>query len=200
MAVVTQRGFAMIEVLVAIFVLVIGVIGAAGLQMAALRSTQQAALQTVALQLASELADKMRANDLAMRAKAKVNGGMPQNPFVGIDYSAGTAPESPPKMCYGGATACDAGQLAQFDIYEWEKRLSAALPSARAVVCRDSTPWSDGDDNYKWECDDKAVAAASVVIKIGWQSKNPDGSLIRNSATKKTFPPGLALAVAPYIK
>jgi type IV pilus assembly protein PilV len=197
MSVVMQRGFSMIEVLIAIFVLVIGVIGAAGLQMAALRSTQQAAFQTVALQLASELADKMRANDQAMRV---MKDGKAANPFIGIDYAAKDTPTSPNVFCYGDMANCNAADLAAFDIYEWQSRLRAVLPSARAVVCRDSTPWSDGTDNYRWDCDSADAANAAVVIKIGWQSKNPDGSLIRDSATEKTFAPGLALAVAPYIK
>lgn len=195
MSLVTQRGFSMIEVLVSLIVLVIGVIGAASMQLAALRTSHQSAFQAVALQLAAELADKMRANDQAMRA---VKNDAPANPFIGIDYVTNKDPEVPDVLCYGVRTTCNASQLAAFDIYEWQRRLKLALPLARVVVCQDSTPWDDDLDNYKWDCDDVATADAAAVIKIGWQAKNPDGSLIKDSAGE--FAPGLALAVAPYIK
>src|SRR5690606_15894095 len=56
-----ENGFSLIEVLVAVFVLAVGVIGAAGMQLAALRTTQQSSFQTRALHLAAEMADYMRA-------------------------------------------------------------------------------------------------------------------------------------------
>ena len=136
MSVVTQRGFSMIEVLVSLLVLAIGVIGAAAMQLAAFRTSQQAAFQAVALQLATELADKMRANDQAIKIKSSTT-----NPFIGIDYSTTSAPSVPDAFCFGATTSCNATALANFDIYEWENRLKAALPTARVVVCRDSTPW-----------------------------------------------------------
>jgi type IV pilus assembly protein PilV len=71
------------------------------------------------------------------------------------------------------------------------------LPPARVVVCRDATPWDAGKGAYKWTCDTTSSGAA-LVIKIGWQAKNPDGSLIRD--TNRQFPPSLALSVAPYTK
>jgi type IV pilus assembly protein PilV len=194
MSVVMQRGFSMIEVLVSLLVLTFGVIGAAGMQLAAFRTSQQAAFQTAALQLATELADKMRANDQAMR---RATG---ENPFIDLDYSTTSDPVAPGKFCYGADASanCDPTMLARFDIYEWQRRLKAAFPSARVVVCNDSTPWDDSIGTYRWGCDVEGSTGAVVVIKVGWQGKNPDGSLIKNA--QGTFAPNLALAVAPYIR
>lgn len=197
MSVVMQRGFSMIEVLVSIFVLAIGVLGAAGMQLAAMRTSQQSVFQAVALQSVTELADKMRANDQMMK---KASGN---NPFLNIKYSTTDKLTAPSSSCYSQKDYCDATEIAAFDIYEWQQRLKAMLPSAYVVVCNDATPWDDSANGYTWDCDAAATDGA-VVIKIGWQSKNPDGSLIRTAnqtdADQPQFPPNLALVVAPYIQ
>jgi type IV pilus assembly protein PilV len=191
---VAQRGFSLIEVLVSILVLALGVIGAAGMQLTALRTSQQSAIQTTALELATEMADKMRANDRAMKSDDS------SNPFLGLDYATSVEPDVPGTLCYGKSANCDAGQLASFDIYEWKKHLRAALPAARAVICRDAKPWSSAAHGYKWECDASSTSAgaAPLTIKVGWQEKNPDGSLSRNR--DQQFSPAIALVVEPYVQ
>lgn len=183
-------GFSMIEVLISILVLALGVIGAAGMQLSALRTTHQSSLQTTALQLAADMADRMRANDSQMRQPDK------DNPFLAVNYRSATddAPEEPSKLCY--ADACDSDELASFDIYEWEKRIKAELPSGRVRICRDASPWDETKKALSWSC--SGDASASLVIKLGWQGKNPDGSLIKDA--DKDFPPAVALTVEPYIR
>lgn len=184
-----QRGVSLIEVLVAVLVLALGVIGAAGMQLTAMRTARQSGFQTAAVQLASELADKMRANDKQM----KLADG--DNPFLGLDYKSALdgEPTPPNKLCH--ASNCNPGELAKFDIYEWTKRLKAALPEGRARVCRDAEPWSDSKGALTWSCTSGAGNGTAVVVKVGWQGKNPDGTLIRDAA--KEFPPGVALIVEP---
>lgn len=55
-----QRGFTMIEVLVAMIILAIGLLGVAVSQTVALRQTENANLQTEAMILANELVEHMR--------------------------------------------------------------------------------------------------------------------------------------------
>jgi len=185
-------GFSLIEVMVSVLVLGLGVIGAAGMQLAAMRTSHQSGLQSIAVQLAAELADKSRANDGQMKSKDA------DNPFVGLSFrqSVDGMPGAPAKFCY--SASCDSRELADFDIYEWKKRLASALPDARAVVCRDAQPWNDTQRSLVWECQGGTSVAASLVIKVGWQAKNPDGSLI--SDTAKESPPVVAFTVEPYIQ
>lgn len=184
-------GFSLIEVLVALFVLALGVIGVAGMQLAALRTAQQSAFQTGALELASEMADAMRANGKQMTLDDS------QNPFLKVDYqsASGRAPIAPRMLCYGGTADCGAGDLAQFDIYEWESRVKATLPNGRVRICRDDMPWDRITRSLSWGCD---PSAGSVVIKIGWRAKNPDGSFTVDAGQQ--FPPQLALTVMPDSK
>jgi type IV pilus assembly protein PilV len=188
-----QGGFSLIEVLVSVFVLAFGVIGAAGMQLTALRTTQQSTFQTAALQLASEMADRMRANDSQVKLEAD------HNPFLKVAYPpADGKHEAPDKFCY--SKDCSAEELAKFDIYEWEKRVKAALPGGRVVICRDATPWDTAAGAFTWNCDPGTGDSASIVIKLGWRGKgkNPDGSPIADE--RQPFPPSVAITVKPYIK
>ncbi len=182
----------MIEVMISILVLALGVIGAAGMQLAALRTSQQSAFQTVALELAAEMADKMRANDTQMRQV--------DNQFLGVDFRSegNNEPAAPRVMCYSSSANCSAEELARFEIYEWEKRVKASLPGGRALICRDASPWDSAAGALTWDCSGSAVGSASLVIKLGWQAKNPDGTLIADAA--KQFPPSVALTVEPYTR
>ncbi len=58
----TQRGVTLIEVLVALLVLSIGLLGLAGLQTVALQHNQAAYMRSQATNLAHDVADRMRAN------------------------------------------------------------------------------------------------------------------------------------------
>lgn len=187
-----HAGFSMIEVLISVFVLALGVIGSAGMQLGALRTTQQSTFQTIALELAAEMADKMRANASQMKRA--------DNLFLKVDYRSATDtdPAPPSTLCYGNAGGCDAEALARFDIYEWEKRVKANLPGGRALICHDAAPWDGGLGALTWACAQPSPDSVGLVIKIGWQAKNPDGSLIQDAA--KQFPPSVALAVEPYTK
>lgn len=184
-----STGFSLVEVLVAVLVLAIGVIGAGGMQLTAMRSSTQSAFQSAAVQLAGELADKMRANSTSMKQ------GNADSPYLNIDFQGN--PESvaaPSKFCY--TDACNSQELAQFDIHQWQRRLAAALPNARALVCRDAEPWNSAAQSFRWDCSGGA-GNSSLVIKIGWQGKHADGSLIRDDA--KQFPPSVAFVVEPYV-
>ncbi len=76
--------------------------------------------------------------------------------------------------------------------------MKTSLPIARAVVCRDATSWDDAAGAYRWACDGASADDVSAVIKIGWQAKNPDGTLIKDANDQ--FPPLVVLTVAPYVK
>lgn len=57
-----QRGLSMIEVLVAIVIISLGLLGMAGLQAASLRGSQSAVYRSQAAQFAADMAERMRGN------------------------------------------------------------------------------------------------------------------------------------------
>jgi type IV pilus assembly protein PilV len=189
MAFAKDAGVSLIEVLVAVLVLALGVTGAAGMHLKALRTTHEAGLQSAALQLATELAERMRAHHATLLR----GGGADRNPFLGLDHLADpvVAITRPQRLCY--FASCDPEQLAEFDLYEAKLRLQASLPGGRIVVCRDAHPWQREAGRFTWDCD--GDEAAPVVVKVGWQARNPDGSSVQTPDGQ--HPPAITLMVHP---
>jgi type IV pilus assembly protein PilV len=115
-----QRGVTLIEVLVAVLVSSIGLIGVAALLVVSARSNHAAYLRTQVSFLAQGMADRMRANPLGVRG-----GG----------YN-GSFPGGSEQDC---ATGCTPGQLALHDQGVWSRQLQTLLPpGARATIaCRE---------------------------------------------------------------
>ncbi len=100
-----QRGFTLLEVLVALLVLSIGLLGLAGLMASSLRNNQSAYYRSQATWLAYDVIDRMRTN----RPNA-------------ADYIVGI----------GGASV--AGGLAAADITDWKAMISNSLPGGDGSV------------------------------------------------------------------
>jgi len=63
-----QTGFTLIEVMISVFVLAVGLLGLAGLQMAGLKSNHSAQLRTQAIVQTYDIIDRMRINKLVAKA------------------------------------------------------------------------------------------------------------------------------------
>lgn len=161
-------GFTLVEVLVALFVLAVGIVGASAAQVAAQRARHQAALMSAGVALAAGLADRMRANRVVM---ALADGA---NPYLQLDYDAGAGPAPTPAVaCYGSAD-CSPAQMAAFDVYETMEALRTGFPRGRIVVCRDGSPWDAAHAALAWSCD--GAAGAPVVVKLGWRGNEASGA------------------------
>ena len=166
-----QGGFTLVEVLVALFVLAVGVLGAGAAQLAAQRTRQQSALLSEAAQLAASLAARMRVNAVA--------AGLPDaaNPNLSLDYDAAAdgEPGAAPASCYG-AGVCGPLRLAAFDLHEAKQAVHASFPGGHIAVCRDSAPWDAGAGRYRWACTEDA--GAPVLIKLGWAGTDEAPGLV----------------------
>lgn len=154
------RGFTLAEVLVALFVLAIGVVGAGATQLNAERTRQQSALMSEAAQVAVSLAARMEVNPSV--------AGLPDgaNPYLAFAYDAAGGPPGAGVSCFGSAT-CTPAQLAEFDLHEIRQAVHAHFPRGRIAVCRDGSPWDSAYRRYRWSCDGNARALP--VVKLGWQ-------------------------------
>jgi type IV pilus assembly protein PilV len=153
-------GFTLLEVLVALFVVALGVAGAAGVQAMAVRAAGEAARLADGTQLAASLAQRMRANPVAMALPDAAN------PYLQFDLEAGAPPE-PASPCFGAAS-CSPEQLARFDLYETGAALASRFPGGRMRVCRDNQgPNAAG--LLAWSC--TGGAEAPITIKLGWRGR-----------------------------
>ena len=106
-------GFSLIEVLIALLVLSVGLLGLAALQANTLQFNQSAYLRSQATNLAYDMADRMRANREAALAGAYDEGFADPVPACG-DAAAGTVVEQ--------------------DIDAWRNSLICALPTGNGSI------------------------------------------------------------------
>jgi type IV pilus assembly protein PilV len=127
-----SRGLTLVEILIALVILSVGLLGLAGLQTLSLKFNTSAYYRTQATQLAYDIADRMRAN----RAAALAN-------MYAMDDTGGTPP-----VC--GAAVGD-GTALQDDLAAWRNALACRIPqSAGSIVPNGdgeftiTVQWTDG--------------------------------------------------------
>lgn len=166
-----QRGFTLIEVLVAILILSIGVLGAAGMQVAALQSNKEARNQAVGVRYAQEIADRMRAN--------RIYASKPANTYVDVNWAS---PADAPSGSDCANTTCGTPEaVASWDIHDVIERIKQddGLPGAKLVICRDDSPYDD-KDTPQWACS----GSGAVFIKLGWTQSDFNSSAGADSIGK----------------
>ncbi|MCS0583664.1 type IV pilus modification protein PilV [Massilia pinisoli] len=156
-----HSGFTLVEVLVALFVVGLGIAGAAGLQTLAVRAARDAARLADGTRLASSLGERMRANPVAAARPDDAN------PYLQVDYDADSGVPATPVSCYAD-TACDPDDLARFDLFELSSALAISFPGGRILTCRDAAS-PDATGLSAWACDGRT--GAPVVVKIGWRAQ-----------------------------
>lgn len=105
-----SNGFSLIEVMVAMILLVIGVLGAASMQLNALKYSQTSGARTQAAFLAYSITDMMRANSVAA---------------VANQYNIALQ-----------AIPVDTGTVASKDLVAWNTSVTAQLPNGTGSVVR----------------------------------------------------------------
>ena len=180
-------GFTLIEVMVAVFILAVGIIGAAATHTVALRTRHQSGLMSSAVHLASSLADSMRANPDQMRLDDTLN------PYLQLRYDGAADGPPPPiaRACHQDA-ACNAAQMASFDIAQLRQALHTSFPGGRVIVCRDQQVWNEARHALAWDC--AGAPSAPIVIKLGWRTKQHDGRDALDAAG--AFAPSVSIVLA----
>lgn len=115
------HGFTLLEVLIAVLVLALGLLGLAALQSTGLRSNHSAYMRSQATVLAYDIIDRMRSN------KAAADTGS-------YDLALAASPPPSPPDCINNP--CSTAQLATYDLNSWIQRLSTALPLGDGQVAR----------------------------------------------------------------
>jgi len=113
-----KRGFTLIEVMVALLVFTIGLMGMAALMVLSVKTNQSAYLRTQASFLAQSMADRMRANIGLI------------NSYNGT-YNASTA--NPNAPCALGVP-CSPAAMVNRDIALWSQLLITSLPNPTATI------------------------------------------------------------------
>ena len=136
----SQKGVGLIEVLVALLVLSVGLLGLASLQITALKFNQSAFFRTHATILTYDVLDRMRGN---------LDQALTTTDYT-VDY--GTTPTAGTNC---DAAACTSGAMADFDLNYWKGELAERLPggdgeisytvSGNTRIYEIRTHWTDRD-------------------------------------------------------
>lgn len=111
------RGFSLIEVLIALIVMSVGMLGIAGLYVHGMQAGRTSLFRHHAVTLAGDVADRIRANP----------GG--RNAYI----DGGTAP-APVTNCIDGGIDCTPAEMAANDKFLWDEQAGATLPEGDVTV------------------------------------------------------------------
>lgn len=158
-----QAGFTLLEVLIAIVITSLGLLGVAAMQAVTLKNAGSSKYRSAAIGLTSDMSDRLRAN---------LEGVMEGNAVVGTGYNrprtapADAAYNSPAPDCR--SIGCLPAAMVLDDLAAWQVRLAANLPRGTGVICIDSgsggTPAFDGT-TINPQCDGVGTMYA---IKVFW--------------------------------
>ena len=115
----TERGFSLIEVLIALIIMSVGMLGIASLYVHSMQAGRTSLFRHNAVTLAGDVADRMRANPTGANAYTAI---------VGADND-----------CIDGATNCSNTQMAAQDILQWQEQADATLPNGAVTIGFDNT-------------------------------------------------------------
>ena len=114
-----QYGFSLVEVLIALVIMSVGMLGIAGLYVQSMQAGRTSMFRHHAVTLAGDVADRIRAN-----------------PTAGGAYTAATGTDN---SCVGGTVVCTPAQMAANDILIWRDEAGSTLPSGDVAVVFDNT-------------------------------------------------------------
>ena len=112
----STQGFTLVEVLIALIVLSVGMLGIAGLYLHSIQAGRTSVFRHHAINLAGDIADRIRAN-----------------PTAGVNYQGAGGNNN----CVLGNVDCNPAQMAANDIELWKTQAGDMLPSGDVVIVFD---------------------------------------------------------------
>lgn len=108
-----SNGFTLIEILVALVIISIGLLGLARLQIIGVKNTQSGHLRSQVSFLGNDIMERIQQN--------------PETAIGGAyDIALKATPADP--GCIGAASNCTAASMANFDLFIWKRYLTTLLP------------------------------------------------------------------------
>lgn len=156
-----QLGFNLIEVMVALVVLSLGVLGMAALQLTSIQQNQGAYMRSQATILAYDLADRMRLNHESRDTYLRNAAGV-QEPDCNTNVG------------------CDTGDMVEHDLFEWYQLLGQELPSGGGLICRSDLQGDQVNPAPVPDCE-ADDSDDPIVVYVWWAEK--DGSFTMTSVS-----------------
>lgn len=127
-----HAGFLLLEVLVALLLAGVAVLALAASQAAGLRATRLSQHRVLAMQLAADLGERLRANPAAAQGPEGPAGAYRLTLSWAAQQADAHALQAGP--CEGPGAQCTPAQLAQADMAQWRVLLRRSLPGGAGFV------------------------------------------------------------------
>lgn len=125
-----MQGFTLIEVMITAFILAVGLLGVAGMQVVGVKETQNSYFRTQADMLVRDLAEKMKANRYGAKPDTEIYVQSPLNGYR-FDGIPGSAVDC--------SNDCNASTMVSYDLYQWSQAIiNSGLPNGVGTVV-----WND---------------------------------------------------------
>lgn len=170
-----QKGATLIEALISLLIFSIGLLGISGLILSSLAQQGIAQGRTNGAQLASDLAERMRANSLSTIGPSDY---ITPNVTTYAQAVAYTAKQTAAMASQCTTTACTAAQIAASDMATWLLNVKDTLPSGIGIVQAGNEP-------------------SERLIIVAWNAKNASATDQKfSTASAANCPAALDLATA----
>lgn len=113
-----QRGFSLVEVLIALIIMSVGMLGIAGLYVQSMQAGRTSLFRHHAVTLAGDVADRIRANPTAGIAYTG----------AGVDFG-----------CVATGVDCNEVEMASSDILFWSQQADESIPNGDVAIAFDDT-------------------------------------------------------------
>ena len=107
------NGFSLVEVLIALIIMSVGMLGIAGLYLQSMQAGRTSMFRHHAITLAGDVADRIRAN-----------------PRAGVAYAGLGADNG----CVATGTDCNEAEMAAHDIFTWDQQAVDSLPNGNVTI------------------------------------------------------------------
>ena len=177
----SQSGFTLIEILVSVVVAAIGLLGVARLQMATLQNNNSSQYRSIAIQIASDLLERMRSNQDGVNLSA----------YNRVATTRADALYNTPVPACTTVAGCDSTERASQDAADAMAQARNLLPGGAVIVCIDSgtsgaVPLYNGV-TITPQCDGIGTTHAVKIFwlddRVGNDRSNPNGFSPQGSYT-----------------
>jgi type IV pilus assembly protein PilV len=158
----------LVEVLVSLVILSVGMLGVATLFVQSVRGSRTALFRTQAVNLVSDMADRIRAN-------ATAGSAYDLSTYSSAPSPHGCAPAMTASATVDAGNNCTIAQLAEDDLARWQSAVNDALPNNATVAATTDVQYipapASGPDRYRitlsWrEAGEPPLSYSSDVVLI----------------------------------
>lgn len=121
-----HRGTTLLEMIIALFVMGVGLMGVLGMQTQSIRFNHQAYSYSQAVFLAQDIMESIRAN------KNSATGYK-----IGLDENASSS-----KDCSAENANCNPSQLKDWDVKAWREKISERLPGGKGAIAYNAASYT----------------------------------------------------------